>query len=52
LAAIPNGDSAEPPEDASAELKYLTRYDRRALADFAKYCKRGAFRITIDAYDE
>jgi cell wall assembly regulator SMI1 len=51
LAAIPKGDRAERPEDASSELAFFTGYNRRELADFAKYCKRGAFRITEDHPD-
>jgi cell wall assembly regulator SMI1 len=44
LAVIPKGDRAKPPEGASRELARFTYY-RSDLADFAKYCKRGAFRI-------
>jgi cell wall assembly regulator SMI1 len=52
LAAIPKGDRGAPPEDASRELAFFTGYNRRGLADFARYCKRGAFRITEDHADE
>jgi cell wall assembly regulator SMI1 len=48
LAAIPKGDRAKPPKGASREVRYFTGYYRRGLADFAKFCKRGAFRIIYD----
>lgn len=52
LEAIPKDEAAPPPKDASLELAFFTGYARGGLADFAKYCKRGMFRITDDAYDE
>ena len=52
LAAIPKGNAAKPVEGASRELAYFTGFRRRELADLAKYCKRGAFRVTEAVYDE
>jgi hypothetical protein len=52
LAVIPKDATVPPPEGASPELAFFTGYTRGGLADFAKYCKRGAFRITDDVYDE
>ena len=52
LAAIPKNESAPPPEGSSPELAFFSGYARSGLADFAKYCKRGAFRITDDVCDE
>jgi hypothetical protein len=52
LAAIPKDEATPLPKGASPELAFFTGYARGGLADFAKYCKRGAFRITDDVYDE
>lgn len=52
LATIPLGVLARPPKRASAEIAFFTGYAREGLADFAAYCRRGAFRVTDDVYNE
>jgi hypothetical protein len=52
LQRIPTARNAPPPKDASPELKQFSGLHRDGLADFASFCRRGAFRITDDVYDD
>ncbi len=51
LVAIPKEETAPSAAGASPELAFFSGYARGGLADFAGYCKRGAFRVTDDVYD-
>jgi hypothetical protein len=51
LAAIPKDSTAPPSEGAGTEPVFFSGSDCAGLADFAEYCKRGAFRITDDVYN-
>jgi len=46
LAAIPEGDTIKSSVGIDPVLAYYTGPNRRQLADFAEYCRTGAFRVT------
>lgn len=48
LKAIPKGEAAPLPTGVSRAMRFFSGTGRIWLADFVKYCKRGAFRITDD----
>jgi len=45
LAAIPEGDTIKPSVGIDPLLEYYTGPNRRQVADFAEYCRAGAFRV-------
>lgn len=51
LKQIPTGPISKPPKSASKELEQFYGIERDGLADFVKFCRRGAFRITDDVCD-
>jgi len=52
LTRIATARNAPPPKDASSELKQFCGWHRDGLADFASFCRRGAFRITDDVCND
>lgn len=52
LTKISSNPNKRPPRGASPGLKEFWGWSREGLEDFTDYCKRGAFRVTDDPYEQ